>query len=319
MMAGLPIVCALWLLALPAYAQKYPDRPVRIIVPSAPGGGYDVVGRALARKLGEQMGGSFVVENRVGAGTVVGTQAAATASADGYTLLVGGPSNLVFNAALFRKLPYQPGDFTTLSLVVNFPYTLAVRKDMPQSSLKDLVEAARRSPGKLSVATAGAGSGQHLLAAAFMKTTGTDLLVVHYKGAQQAYPDLLSGRVDMLFDTVASVRAQVEAGKLKLVTLNSAQRSPMYPHLPTAREDGFPGIELDAWIGLFAPVKTPPAIVDRLRTETERAVRAADFRSQMESTGGQMMSLSPRESEAFVRAELERWIPLIREAGITAE
>jgi tripartite-type tricarboxylate transporter receptor subunit TctC len=292
---------------------------VRIIVPSGAGGGYDVVGRALGRKLSEQMGESFVVENRVGAGTVVGTQVVATAAPDGHTLLVGGPSNIVFNAALFKKLSYQPADFATLSLVVNYPYTMVVRRDLPQSSLRDVVEAAKRSPGKLSIATAGAGSGQHLVAAALMKVTGIDLLVVHYKGAQQAYPDLLSGRVDLLFDTVASVRPQVDAGKAKLVTVASAQRSAMYPQVPTVREDGFPGMELDAWIGLFAPVKTPQPILERLRAEVDRASKAPDFRTQMEGTGGQMMNLSPRESEAFVRAELERWIPLIRQSGISAE
>ncbi len=303
-----------------AGAQKYPDRPVRIIVPSGAGGGYDLMGRAVARKLAELTGENFFVENRVGAGTIVGTQAAAAAPADGYTLLVGGPSNMVFNAGLYRNLPYDPAkDFVTVNLVVKQPYALLARSDIPHSGVPQLVEAAKKNPGKLSIATAGAGTGQHLAAVSFMKSTGTDLLVVHYKSAQQVYPDLVAGRVDLTIDTVGSVRAQVDAGKVRLVAMAAAQRNPLYPQIPTIREAGYPDFVVDSWIGLFAPMRTPIVIVERLRTEIERVMKAPDFRAQIESTGVQLMTLTGRESESFVKSEIARWTPLIRQAGISAD
>ncbi|MSQ50396.1 MAG: tripartite tricarboxylate transporter substrate binding protein [Betaproteobacteria bacterium] len=307
---------------LPAtgFAQKYPDRPVRIIVPSGAGGGYDLMGRAVARKLSEQMGENFFVENRVGAGTIVGTQAAANAAPDGHTLLVGGPSNLVFNAGLYKNLPYDPAkDFVSVNLIVTQPYTLLARGDIPHTSVAQIVDAAKRSPGKLSIATAGAGTGQHLGAVFFLKTTGTDMLVVHYKSAQQVFPDLIASRVDLTVDTLGSARTHVDSGKVKLIAMASTQRTPLYPQVPTIRELGYPDFSVESWIGLFAPMRTPSGLIDRLRIEIERTMKMPDFRAQMEGNGAQMIAMSGRESESFVKSEIARWTPLIRQAGITAD
>jgi tripartite-type tricarboxylate transporter receptor subunit TctC len=189
-----------------AQAQtNYPDRPVKIIVPIGPGGSYDLIGRQLADALSKRTGQSFFVENKPGAGTVVGTQAAAQSEPDGYTLLVGGLSNMAFNSALYSKLAYDPlKDFVPIALVYRFGYVMVGRKDLPQAKLADIVAAAKASPGAISVATAGVGTGQHLVAAAFMKVAGIKLQEVPYKGSPPAFTDLLAGRIDLFFDSVAA-------------------------------------------------------------------------------------------------------------------
>src|SRR5437016_988611 len=188
-----------------AAAQSYPDRPIKIIVPIGPAGSYDIVGRLLADQLGKRLRQSVVVENRPGAGTIVGTQAAISAPADGYTLLVGGLSNIVFNAGLYKSLPYDPlNDLVPVALVFNISYALVGAKTLPYATPTEVVEAAKKNPGKLSVANIGVGTGQHIVGAAFQKFTGTQLLEVPYRGPTAAYPDLLSGRVDLFFDSMPS-------------------------------------------------------------------------------------------------------------------
>ena len=199
-----------------ATAQSYPDRPIKIIVPIGPAGSYDIVGRLLADQLAKRLGQTVVVENRPGAGTIVGTQAAISAPADGYTLLVGGLSNIVFNAGLFKNLPYDPlNDLVPVALVFNISYTLVGAKELPYSTPKDVIEAAKKSPGKITLANAGLGTGQHILGAAFAKITGTQFLEVPYRSSSAAYPDLLSGRVDLFveFDTRSAALHQVGPGQ----------------------------------------------------------------------------------------------------------
>src|SRR6202051_4872346 len=192
----------------------YPDRPVKIIVPIGPGGSYDLVGRHLADALSKRAGQSFFVENKPGAGTVVGTQAAAQSEPDGYTLLVGGLSNMAFNSALYSKLTYDPlGDFVPVALVYRFGYVMVGRKDLPQTTLSDIVAAAKANPGSITVATAGVGTGQQLVAAAFMKAAGVKLLEVPYKGSPPAFTDLLAGRVDLFFDSIAAALPYVQSGQ----------------------------------------------------------------------------------------------------------
>lgn len=307
------------LTAAPLHAQTYPDRPIKIIVPSGPGGGYDLLARTLGPKLSDRLKQSIVVENRTGAGTLVGTQAAAAAPADGYTLVIGGPSNIVFNSALYKKAAYTPADFVPITLIINYPYMLITRADLPYASLAQFVAAARAEPGKFTMATAGVGTGQHIAAASFLSVAKIDMPFVHYKSAQQPYPDLLGGRVDALFDTVASARQHVLAGKARGLAMASGARSSGLPDVPTGRELGMPGFELDAWTGVFAPAKTPAAAVQRLRAEIAQTMTDADFRTRMEGTGGQLMNLSPQETEQLVRSEAERWLPLIRQAGIAAD
>src|SRR5258705_6804130 len=200
--------------AVPAQTG-YPDRPVKIIVPIGPGGSYDLVGRHLADVLSKRTGQAFFVENKPGAGTVVGTQAAAQSEPDGYTLLVGGLSNMAFNSALYSKLTYDPlRDFVPVALVYRFGYVMVGRKDLPQTALSDIVAAAKANPGSITVATAGVGTGQHLVAAAFMKAAGVKLLEVPYKGSPAAFTDLLAGRIDLFFDSIAAGLPDWQSGQV---------------------------------------------------------------------------------------------------------
>jgi tripartite-type tricarboxylate transporter receptor subunit TctC len=302
--------------ALPgsAHAQTYPDHPVRIIVPIGPGGAYDIIGRLLANKLGEQFGQSFFVENRTGAGTLVGTQAAAAAPADGYTLVVGGLSNIVFNFALYQKVPYEPNDLVPVALVYTFPYVMVARSDLPQKDLGEIISYGRQSPGKLTIAHPGLGSGQQIVAAAFMKLTGTTIVEVPYRSTQGAYPDLIAGRVDLLFDSAAAALPYVIAHRVRGIALLAPQRYRTVPNLPTMKEAGLSGLGVESWIGLFAPARTPPEILARLRMETR--IAAADLKDKFETSGGELMQMPVAETDKFIKSEFDLWTRVIRDAGI---
>src|SRR5947209_13460012 len=293
----------------------YPNHPVKIIVPIAPGGSYDLVGRALADALSRRTGQAFFVENKPGAGTVVGTQAAAQSEADGYTLLVGGLSNMAFNSALYSKLGYDPRkDFVPVALVYKFGYVMVGRKDLPHAKLQDLVAAAKANPGSISVATAGVGTGQQLVAAAFMKAAGIKLLEVPYKGSPPAFTDLLAGRVDLFFDSIAAGLPYVRSGQARGIAVLSSKRSPLAPEVPTMSEAGVPGLEIDSWLGMFAPAKTPPEVVARLRGEIRASL--PELKERFEKSGGEVWDLPNERLDAFVASEYESWTRLIREAGI---
>jgi tripartite-type tricarboxylate transporter receptor subunit TctC len=312
-------VVALALAALvsgPARAQiTYPARPVKIIVPIAPGGSYDLVGRTIADALSKRTGQAFFVENKPGAGTVVGTQAAAQSEADGYTLLVGGLSNMAFNSALYGKLGYDPlKDFVPVALVYKFGYVMVGRKDLPQSSVRDIVAAAKASPGSISVATAGVGTGQHLVAAAFMKAAGIKLLEVPYKGSPPAFTDLLAGRVDLFFDSNAAGLPYVQSGQARGIAVLSSKRSALAPEVPTMSEAGVPGLDVDSWLGIFAPANTPPDVIAKLRREIRAAL--PDLKERFEKSGGEAWDLPDEKLDGFVASEYETWTKLIRDAGI---
>src|ERR1700688_2269840 len=293
----------------------YPDRPVRIIVPIAPGGSYDLVGRHIADALSKRMGQAFIVENKPGAGTVVGTQAASQSEPDGYTLLVGGLSNMAFNSALYSRLGYDPlRDFVPVALVYKFGYVMVGRKDMPQTRLQDIVAAAKANPGSITVATAGVGTGQQLVAAAFMKAAGVKLLEVPYKGSPPAFTDLLAGRIDLFFDSVAAALPYVQSGQARGIAVLSSRRSALAPDVPTMSEAGVPGLDVDSWLGIFAPAKTPPDVIAKLR----RDIRASlpELKDRFEKSGGEAWDLPDDKVDAFVASEYESWTKLIREAGI---
>lgn len=293
----------------------YPDRPVKIIVPIGPGGSYDLVGRHLADVLAKRMGQGFVVENKPGAGTVVGTQAASQSEADGYTLMVGGLSNMAFNSALYSKLGYDPlKDFVPVALVYKFGYVIVGRKDLPQAKLADIVAAAKANPGSISVATAGVGTGQQLVAAAFMKAAGVKLLEVPYKGSPPAFTDLLAGRIDLFFDSIAAGLPYVQSGQARGIAVLSSKRSPLAPDVPTMSEAGVPGLEVDSWLGIFAPAKTPPEVIAKLRREIRAAL--PDLKERFEKSGGEVWDVPDDKLNGFVASEHETWTKLIREAGI---
>jgi len=294
---------------------SYPDRPVKIVVPIAPGGSYDLVGRLLADALSRRTGQAFFVENKVGAGTVVGTVAAAQSEPDGYTLLVGGLSNMAFNSALYSKLAYDPlRDFVPVALVYRFGYVMVGRKNLPQTSLQDIVAAAKAGPGSVTVATAGVGTGQQLTAAAFMKAAGVKFLQVPYKGSPPAFTDLLAGRVDLFFDSIAAALPYIQAGQARGIAVLSSKRSPLAPDLPTMSESGVSGLDVDSWLGIFAPAKTPPEAIARLRADIRAAL--PDLKARFETSGGEVWDLPDDKLDAFVASEHAAWTRVIRDAGI---
>jgi tripartite-type tricarboxylate transporter receptor subunit TctC len=288
-----------------ALAQAYPTKPLRVVVPQPPGGGFDVVGRLLADRLGKALGQGAVV---------------AKAAPDGYTLLVGSVSNLALNPGLYRILPYDSlRDFEPVGLAVAYSYTLVARKDLPFNNLRELMAYAKANPKKLSYASGGSGSGQHVLAAALWNLAGVDVVHVPYRGAQAAYQDLLGGRVDVFFDLSPTARPQVEAGNLKALAVSGSTRLPFHPEVPTLAEAGVANIELESWFGLFAPAKTPPELLERLRTELSRIVQAPDLVETFRKAGGKPLALSTDQAKALVKRDVDRWSKITRDLDIKPE
>ena len=297
----------------------FPNRPLKIIVPQPPGGGFDFVGRTLAEHMGRGLGQGVVVENRPGSGTLVGTDAAAKAAPDGYTMLVGSVSNMVLNSGLYASLPYDPvRDFEPLGNAVAYSYTLMCRKDLVASSLTELLQKAKLQPRAFTYASAGNGSGQHVIAAALWHQAGVELLHVPYRGAQAAYQDLLGGRVDLFFDLAPTARGQINGGTVRGLATSGAQRNAMHPDLPTLRESGV-DLELESWFGLFAPARTPLAVLARLRSELRRVAALAEVKDTFTKAGGRPLPLNADESRALQLRDLERWTPLVRAAGLKAD
>jgi tripartite-type tricarboxylate transporter receptor subunit TctC len=314
---GPRLFAALALAASAALAQDYPSRAVHIVVPSAPGGGYDVIGRLLAESFTQQLGAAFVVENRPGAGTLIGTQAVATAPPDGYTLLIGGLANMAFNPALHQDMRYDAvRDFAPVAMVGAFTYALVGRKDLPQATFRELVDFARAHPGKLSIATSGIGTGQHISALLLKHYARIDLLEVTYKGAQPAYLDLLAGRVDLFFDNTTTARPFIADGRVKAYVTSGSVRDALLPDVPTAAQAGLRDFVLDSWLGLFAPAKTPAAVIERLRSATHTMLENAELRRRLEANGWRIISMSRDEMQAFVKREAQKWPPVLRQAGI---
>lgn len=303
-----------------ASAQAYPTKALKVVVPQPPGGGFDFVGRLLSDRLAKSLGQPVVVENRPGSGTLVGTDAVAKAAPDGYTLLVGSVSNLAINPGLYRNLPYDSlRDFEPVGLAVAYSYTLVARKDLPVNSLKDLVAYAKANPRKLTYASGGNGSGQHVLAAALWNLAGVELVHVPYRGAQAAYQDLLGGRVDLFFDLSPTARGQVDGGTLKPLVVSGSNRLAFHPDVPTITETGVAALELESWFGLFAPAKTPADALERLRTEMSRIAQAPDVVDIFRKAGGKPLALNTAETRALVRRDVERWTKLTRDLDIKPE
>jgi tripartite-type tricarboxylate transporter receptor subunit TctC len=316
-MAWLATALALFVFGVAAAQAQaaYPDHPVKIIVPIGPGGSYDLIGRHIADVLSKRTGQAFFVENKPGAGTVVGTQVAAQSEPDCYTLMIGGLSNMAFNSALYSKLGYDPlRDFMPVALVYRFGYVMVGRKDMPQTKLKDIVAAAKANPGSITVATAGVGTGQQLVAAAFMKAAGVKLLEVPYKGSPPAFTDLLAGRIDLFFYPIAAGLPYVQSGQARGIAVLSSKRSLLAPDVPAMAEAGLPGLDVDSWLGIFAPAKTPPEIIAKLRADIRAAL--PDLKERFEKSGGEVWDLPDDRLDAFVASEYENWTKLIREIGI---
>jgi len=304
----------------PAAARDYPVRPLRVVVATQPGGGYDYIARVLAETLPAELGQPLIVENRPGAGMLVGTQAVVAAPADGYTLLIGGLANMALTPGMYEKPGYDPvADFTPVALIGSFTYTLVARKDLPQSTLQEVVAFARANPGRLTIATAGTGTGQHIAAELLKQFAKIDLLEIPFKGAQAAYTDVFGGRVDLFFDNTTTARPFVDAGRVKAIATSGANRDALLPNVPTSRESGVVGLELESWIGLFAPAKTPKPAIDELRRATAKVMESPEVRKRLETNGWKLLSMPPQETEGYVKAQAEMWTRFVRNAGIKGE
>ena len=299
-------------------AQNYPDRAVKIVVPSGPAGSYDIVGRLVADELGRRLNKTFVVENRPGGGTIVGTKAVIAAPPDGYTLLVGGLSNIVFNAGLYKIPPYDPlKDLVPVALILNISYTLIGSPTLPYKTPKDIIAAAKANPGSIKLANAGVGTGQHVVGAAFQAITGTKMLDVPYRGSSLAFPDLLSGRVDLFFDSTPAALPYIKSGQAKGIAILASKRNPDAPGLPTMTEAGVPGLEIDSWIGIFAPAKTPPAVIALLQKHIAEA--GPDIKPKLANVGGELMDVPAEKISAVVKADYDKWFKIIKDAGISLD
>jgi tripartite-type tricarboxylate transporter receptor subunit TctC len=297
-------------------AQTYPNRAIRVIVPQPPGGGFDLVARVLAEPLARVMGNPVVVENRPGGGTIVGTEAVAKSEPDGYTILLGANANIVFNPGLHPRLPYDPkADFVPIGLATFNPYTLVARNDLPFSSLKEIVAHARANPGKLTYASAGNGTGQHIAAAVTFDRAGVQITHVPYKGAAPAYQDLMPGRVDLFFDNSATAQPHIESGRVKAIAVSAPERLAALPNVPTVRENGV-DFDLEAWIGYFVRAGTPEPIVARLRADFDKVLAMPEITAGLQKRGYRTVRLLPKEAEAMVARDIDKWTQLIRNAGI---
>ncbi|MEP6840804.1 MAG: tripartite tricarboxylate transporter substrate binding protein [Bradyrhizobium sp.] len=297
----------------------YPDRIIKIVVPFAPGGGTDVVARTLAQEMSKDLGVSVIIENKPGAGTIIGTQAVATSAPDGYTLLMGTFANAV-NPSLNPKLPYDAhNDFAAVALVARSFNLVVVNKASPITSIPELIAAAKAEPDKLSYGTYGTGTSAHLAGELFKYMAKVNLLTVSYRGAAPAITDLLGGQIQVIFTTVASAASLVESGQLRAIAVTSAQRSPAFPQLPTVSEAGVPGYAAEAWYGVYAPAKTPPEIIDRLNKSAAKAVQSDAFKKLGVNEGLVMVAEPPEALDRYFRGEEERWRKVIQDAGIKVE
>ncbi|HJQ63718.1 MAG TPA: tripartite tricarboxylate transporter substrate binding protein [Burkholderiales bacterium] len=304
----------------PAYAQQpYPAKPLRIISPFAPGGGNDILSRTIAQKLTENIKQQVIVENRPGANGIIGTEAAARAAPDGYTIVLI-PSGHAVNASLHRKLPYDSiRDFTPITLVGSSPLILAVHPSVPAKSVKELAALAKARPEQLTYGSAGIGSSGHLGGALFETLTGAKMVHVPYKGMALAVSDLMGGQVSLVFGTSLSVMPHVRSGRLRALATTGAKRSPALPELPTVAEAGVAGYEASLWYGFVGPARIPNDIVRRLNGEIVAVLKSAEVRERLASQG---VEASPSTPEAFGQlmvSDLDRWAKVVQRAGIRLE
>jgi tripartite-type tricarboxylate transporter receptor subunit TctC len=303
-----------------AFADAYPDKPIRLVVPFPAGGPTDMVARPLAQFLGEQLKQSVIVDNRGGAGGGIGAEVVAKAPADGYTLLMATVGTQAINATLYRKLGYDPvKDFTPISLVAAAPVALVVHPSVPVSSVAELIALAKSKPGSLNFGSAGNGTPGHLTGEMFRAATGVDLKHVPYKGSAPALSDLLGGQIQIMFDPLQSVLAQVRAGRLKLLAISSKTRSPAAPDVPTFAEAGLKDFEATAWWAVFAPASLPPAIAARLNTSVNAVVNSPAFRALLEPQGVTVLGDSREALAQFQRSEIDKWGNAVRASGASVD
>jgi tripartite-type tricarboxylate transporter receptor subunit TctC len=315
-------LCAffMWAQTGTGYAQTFPDRAVRFIVPNPAGGSNDVAARILANALSELWPYGVVVENRSGGGGNIGAQAAAAAPADGYVLLLTSPGPLTINPSLYKRLPFDAEkDFAPVALVASLPIVLMVNPKVPANTVQELIALAKREQGKLNYASSGIGSTHHLAAALFKTMANVELQHVPYRGAAPAMNDLIAGHVPMLFDNISTVIPQVRAGTVRALAVASPQRVPSLPEVPTFAEAGLPDFEASSWFGLVAPSATSPAILTKITADVKNVLALPEVRRRFEETGAQAGAIFAQDFGRFLRNERDKWAEVIKASGAQAE
>ena len=326
-MANGNTVLKLWAIALgvahigyAGAAETYPAKPVRVIVAFPPGGFVDLGARVMSGPLAAALGQQVVVDNRGGAGGIVGTEVAARAAPDGYTLVVGSAGTHGVNQSLYRKLPYNVlRDFQPVTRLTNGPSILAVHPSFPARSVKDLIGLARGKPGQIMYASAGSGTSTHLAAALFEHLARVKFTHIPYKGGGPMIIDVVAGQVPVTFGTAASVSPHTKSGRLRGLAVTGGRRSATLPDLPTIAESGVPGYEMLNWLGLFAPAGTPRAVVEKLNGEVSRIMRLPDVRERLNAQGAEPAPLATEEFSAFVKSEVEKWAKVVAATGMTVD
>lgn len=300
-------------------AQGYPSKPVRFVVPFAPGGPTDIFARAISSKLTDALGQPVVVDNRGGAGGNIGTELAARAAPDGYTLLLGTVGTHAINPSLYARVGFDPiKDFAPITLIADTPTLLAVHPSIPAKSVRELVALAKTRPGQLSYASAGNGSSNHLAGVLLCMMAGIDMVHIPYKGSGPALIDVIAGQVPVMFNNPASIMPHLKAGRLRAIAVSSAERSPLLPALPTLAESGVPGFEVRSWHGAFAPAATPRDIVNRLNADIVQALRQPDIKERFASQGVELVGNKPEEFAAFLQKEHAKWSKVVKASGARA-
>jgi tripartite-type tricarboxylate transporter receptor subunit TctC len=311
--------CVFGITASAALAQAYPNKPIKLIVPFAPGGFTDVVARILGQKLSISLGQPFVIENKAGAGSTIGTDFVAKAAPDGYTLVMVSTTHVI-SPAIYAKLPYDPiKSFTPVGKLVDSAYVLMVNPKVPVNSVADYIALAKAQPDKIHYASSGNGSSQHLMGGMFAAMTGTKLIHVPYKGSSGAASDLVAGVVESSFAGVPNAMAQVPAGRLKALAVTTAKRIPQLPDVPTMQEAGVPGYEASVWLGLLAPAGTSKEIVARLNAEIAKVMNSPETKKELYAAGVESDISSPEALGALMSREMDRWGKVIKDAGITMQ
>jgi tripartite-type tricarboxylate transporter receptor subunit TctC len=307
-------------ISVSAFAQQntdYPNHPIKLIVPIAPGGGTDIIGRKVAQKLTDLLPQATFVENKAGAGSLIGTEFVAKAPADGYTLLVGGLFNMVMNKALMKNLPYDPAkDFIPLGYISAYAFVLSTRPDLPVNNLAEMAKLMKDKPGQFTYGSAGIGTLQHVWASILTDQLGLDLVHVPFKGAPQAYQEMMAGRLDIIFDNISASKSFVQSNRLKGIAVSSEKRSSLFPQLPTINETGLTKFSGESWFGIFAPANTPPQVVSKLRQALALVNKDPEFIALVEKDGGRVLNISAADQQAFLLDEINRWVPLVAKSKV---
>ncbi|WP_066270731.1 tripartite tricarboxylate transporter substrate binding protein [Hydrogenophaga palleronii] len=305
--------------ATTAMADDYPNRPIRVIVPFPAGQASDTIVRLVGDQLGRRLGQPIVVENKPGAGGNLGTEQGARAAADGYTLTIATAA-LPISKLVYRKLAYDPvKDFDPVTLMTVTPLVLVTRPDLPVNSVKELVELARKTPGKLTFASSGLGTSHQLSSELLKALADVDILHVPYRGSAPAHLDLMSGRVDMMFDNIVPVTPHIQSGKLKALAVTTKERAPAMPGVATMAESGYASFEAVAWFGVLAPAGTPAPIVDKLSREINAVLKMPEVNAKLVSMGANVTGTSPAEFRGFMAAEINKWVPVVQRAKIVID